>query len=259
MVDSSLETSPNQVPQFVERRSERRKIVDLRIKANTDWILTLDEKVDKGLITPVERAEYIARSMVARELLTLRASSQAFQAKTEAEIAKEDAKRDPKTRLWNSEQFALDLENLISTEQVFGFLLLDIDHFKQVNDRFGHSIGDRVLVQTAQNVVSNVRQVRPDDQNDKVYRYGGEEIAILLIGMRNEEDIKNVAEKIRTSISGNPYVINEKDKPRTHIPITVSIGAGIYRPGAGSSFFDSVDKAMYAAKNEGRNRTKIVQ
>ena len=227
-----------------ENRSEKRLDIDQKIKANGEWLKTLEEKVDQSIMSKDEKNELIARSMVARELLTERAN--------------EKSKKDPMTGLLNKGAYKEEYDKLIENGSPFGLLIIDIDHFKKVNDTYGHAIGDRVLIQTGQNLTTNLRQIRLEEsQNDKVFRYGGEEMAVLLPGIFNEDDLEKVAEKIRTSVSESPYSVG-KNGENIHIPITVSIGGGIYRQGD-NDFFEKLDKeGLYKAKETGRNRTIII-
>lgn len=264
IIDTKERLSPP--PTTPDKRSERRKNTDSRIQATTDWILTLDAKVAEGQITPLERAEFIARSVVSRELLLERASGQKERVSQRAESAEqlaqketERANRDPKTGLFNSEQFMLQYQDLQASGQSFGLLLVDIDHFKKVNDTWGHPVGDRVLIQTGKNIVANVRQIRPtEEENDMVFRYGGEEITVLLPGITDPADLQTVAEKLRMAVGSTPYVVG-REGTDLRIPITVSIGGGVYRPGPnGEEFFEKVDQAMYSAKQQGRDRSNIL-
>lgn len=230
-----------------ERRSvERRALTTAeKIQATIDWLKTQKEKVENGSITQEESEELIARSMVARELLTERAD--------------EKSRKDPMTRLWNKGEYTIEYTKMIKSGAPFGLLIIDIDHFKNVNDTYGHYVGDRVLIQTATNLTSLLRQVRTEEsQNDKIFRYGGEEMTVLLPGVFNENDLEKIAEKIRTSIGAVPYSIG-KNGDDLHVPITVSIGGGIYRQGQEGNFFEKVDKTgLYEAKNTGRNKTVII-
>lgn len=245
----------------VERRSvERRELTTAgQIQATKDWLRTQREKVEKGIMNQDEYDELIARSMVAREKLTERAN--------------EKRKKDPMTGLLNKGTYIEEIDRLISEGTSFGLLILDIDHFKKVNDDYGHATGDVVLIQTARNMTSHLRQVRPDaSQNDLVFRYGGEEFVALLVGMNHEEDLGLVSEKLRSAVGNSSYSVN-KDGQNIHIPVTVSIGGGIFRAQEQHEakdadgkiipprivFFDKVDKqGLYQAKAQGRNRTIIV-
>ncbi|MEK7160194.1 MAG: GGDEF domain-containing protein [Patescibacteria group bacterium] len=245
----------------VERRSfERRSLTSQeQISATKDWVRTQREKVENGILTQDEYDELIARSMVAREKLTERAN--------------EKRRKDPMTGRLNKGAYFEEIDKLIYAGTPFGMMIVDIDHFKVVNDTYGHATGDSVLIQTTQNLNLHLRQARPDTaQNDQIFRYGGEEFVVLLPGMHSEEDLEKVSEKIRIAVSASPYSVN-KDSRNIHIPVTVSIGGGIYRQERQPElrdaegkiidpkivFFDKVDtKGLYQAKEGGRNKTVIV-
>ena len=127
-----------------------------------------------------------------------------------------------------------------------GVLLLDMDHFKAVNDEYGHDIGDKVLKELSRILMETVRE------SDIVIRYGGEEFIILLVNVNSEEDALNVANKIRIKVQNNEIDVYAGSKLRK----TVSIGLSMYPED--SSTLDSViknaDIALYEAKNKGRNQ-----
>lgn len=123
-------------------------------------------------------------------------------------------------------------------------ILIDLDHFKDVNDNFGHETGDKVLVHVARTLGHMLR-----DQ-DIVARWGGEEILILLPDTSLEGAVA-VAEKIRSRFADNPFRIDDQ-----HIRITVSIGVCPMTKGISiDECFRRADTALYQAKSEGRNRT----
>jgi len=123
-------------------------------------------------------------------------------------------------------------------------LLLDIDHFKKVNDQLGHQVGDQVLTAVAQCIEEQVRSL------DRVGRNGGEEFLVLLPGTSLEEAAE-VAERVRLAVSR--LVI--EGVPGDH-PIHVSIGCAEYKPEDDNlgELIRRADEAMYAAKLAGRNR-----
>jgi len=127
-------------------------------------------------------------------------------------------------------------------------LMIDIDHFKRVNDTWGHQTGDTVLQHLAVTLQKAVRG------GDHVARYGGEEFAVIL----PRTDVKaavNVAENIRQALAREPLQL-DLNPPLT--PITVSIGAACYEPGDPlAEWVGRTDAALYHAKKEGRNRVEF--
>ncbi len=125
-------------------------------------------------------------------------------------------------------------------------VICDVDHFKQINDTYGHLAGDKVLKILAKEISTRVRQ------NDFVARYGGEEFIILMTNtdLATAEPLINV---VRQAVENCPFHFKEKQ-----VQITMSFGASVM--GAGETpdlLFDRADKALYRAKAEGRNRCCI--
>lgn len=129
----------------------------------------------------------------------------------------------------------------------FALLLIDVDHFKRINDEHGHQAGDRVLQQVAAILQNTVRS------GDFVFRYGGEEFLVLLVEM-DPQHAKRVAEKIRTRIASEALIIAGGPQLR----LTVSIGAAMHdgHPDY-QRLVNRADDAMYRAKQGGRNRCEF--
>ncbi|WP_165772274.1 ligand-binding sensor domain-containing diguanylate cyclase [Niveispirillum lacus] len=129
----------------------------------------------------------------------------------------------------------------------FSLLLVDLDHFKQVNDNFGHNAGDAVLRSAAQRVMESVRTT------DVVARYGGEELSVLL-PETDEAEALVVAERIRQMIAARPV-----DHEGREIILTASVGGAEYRPADDSvaRLIGRADAALYSAKQAGRNRVRF--
>ncbi len=124
-----------------------------------------------------------------------------------------------------------------------GLLLLDVDHFKKVNDTYGHTAGDEVLVELARRLLTAVRR------GDVVARYGGEEFAVLL-PRTGAAEIAALAERIRLSVAATP--VSAAGRPLT---VTISVGGAALRPGQSlDELIADADRALYAAKESGRNR-----
>lgn len=155
------------------------------------------------------------------------------------------ATRDPLTGVHNRRHFDARLLECFQTSQRtgtgFAVLLLDADHFKQVNDTHGHPAGDAVLQQLAHLLNENTRAV------DFVARYGGEEFAVLLPHTPGGEGSMAAAEKIRAAIAA-------ADFPEIG-HMTVSIGASVWNPADthAHAIVERADKALYQAKGAGRN------
>ncbi len=136
---------------------------------------------------------------------------------------------------------AIEME-LAAASPVAGFVLLDIDHFKQVNDVYGHHAGDLVLVETARRLMSAAGGAQ-------VARWGGEEFAVL-VSSTAEADVAAVAERVRLAVADGPV-----DAAGTPLMVTISAGVTTVAPGdTTTTFVDRADSALYAAKRRGRDR-----
>jgi len=124
-------------------------------------------------------------------------------------------------------------------------IFIDIDHFKAVNDEFGHQVGDAVLCGVADRLVANIRR------SDIVGRVGGEEFAVCVAGVRLP-DVRRLAESLNRAVAAAPF-----ETPVGPLKITVSVGVACYAKGDTlTDLLDRADAAMYDAKRAGRNRTK---
>ena len=145
---------------------------------------------------------------------------------------------DPLTGIANRRQFERDLA---SSQPQDALLMLDIDHFKQVNDRHGHAAGDQVLCAAAQALSNELRG------DDRVYRLGGEEFAVLLNGV-SELQAQAVAERLRSLIA---------EQPLGGVPISISLGLSLRGNDAPQQTLEQADAALYRAKAAGRNCVRI--
>ena len=165
------------------------------------------------------------------------------------ELLKQQSYIDQLTGLYNrrfleeiSEKLAAQVKRRNS---ILGILMVDIDYFKQVNDEYGHDVGDRVLKEVAQVIKNTVRE------SDYVIRFGGEEILVLLMDVK-EGKAKEVAEKIRRAVENKVIEFSGGI-----IKKTVSIGVSEFPKDCEGRFWQCIkfaDVALYRAKEEGRNR-----
>jgi diguanylate cyclase (GGDEF)-like protein/PAS domain S-box-containing protein len=128
----------------------------------------------------------------------------------------------------------------------FGILFLDIDHFKNFNDQFGHDAGDVVLKAIAQTISSNIRSF------DAVSRWGGEEFIVTVLNV-DEKKLKGIAEKLRILIRES-YI----DLVGSRVQVSVSVGATVCRSGdTVDSLITRADELMYKSKQSGRDKVTI--
>ena len=163
---------------------------------------------------------------------------------SEKKAIAEKSKIDPLTRLYTRGTFDEALQKLAvsaGAKNVFSCIMLDIDHFKRVNDAFGHATGDAVLREVASVLKKSSRK------RDIPCRYGGEEFVCLLPGS-TLNTAKKVAERMRLQVLQNVHTPDGKS-------VTVSAGCSEYiLAEPGTLVLERADKALYAAKQSGRNR-----
>lgn len=159
---------------------------------------------------------------------------------------------DALTKLYNSRHFYTTMELEIDRSNRYGhplsLLLLDIDHFKNYNDTYGHLEGNRVLNQIGRTIRFCLRKM------DSAYRYGGEEFTVILPETSgNEAEV--VAQRIRTSIAGQFF----SPQPGKQEAVTVSVGVTEYiKKEEVFNFIQRADKAMYLSKKNGRNQVSCL-
>ncbi|MEA3417065.1 MAG: diguanylate cyclase [Thermodesulfobacteriota bacterium] len=155
---------------------------------------------------------------------------------------------DELTQLYNSRHFfkQLDMEVYRSKryEHPLSLLFLDVDRFKKYNDAYGHLQGDKVLIRLSRIIKSCLRTM------DSAYRYGGEEFTVILPETQGKEALI-VAARIKALMEAEKFT----PEPGKIVKVTISIGVTEYCPDESvSNFVERADKAMYIAKQEGRNR-----
>ncbi|WP_129675243.1 diguanylate cyclase [Candidatus Chloroploca sp. Khr17] len=217
----------------------------------TDRIHGLDAGADDYLVKPVDPDELRARLAVASRIFRLEQDLREANTRLQ-ELANEfqyQADHDPLTGLFNRQgvvsQAHLELNRAKRTGQMLAIALLDIDHFKQVNDRYGHIIGDQALIHVASLLRSVLRSY------DRVGRWGGEEFLVLLPGTSVEASCC-IAERMREQIATQPLVLPN------HQQIALQMSIGVANTSAELPDLDALvaaaDHALYAAKHRGRNR-----
>lgn len=156
----------------------------------------------------------------------------------------DEASTDPLTKALNRRSFLRLLGQSAASGTPFSLIMFDIDHFKSVNDTYGHDAGDAVLREISQLVRDNIRE------NDTLARWGGEEFMVLS-AKSNMKRAKRVAERLRTAVEGFTF---------TGVPrqITSSFGVAIHATGeTGDELVKRADEALYEAKETGRNKVTV--
>ncbi len=192
------------------------------------------------------------RELEARIRRQLRQQERTRKLRQEKDLLAKLARTDALTGLHNRAQLDASLEIELSrarrTRNPLSLLMIDLDHFKHINDSYGHAIGDRVLRAVAESLGQITRC------SDLACRYGGEEFAVILPDT-SSANAYAVAEKIRLSL----MALNLREGQAT-IPVTASIGISGTRPGGltqAAELLREADQALYLSKQRGRNRTEL--
>lgn len=238
---------------------------DLSVRAHVeaqDEIGTLASTFNS---TTLQLQELIAslEQRVARRTLELTVTNEQLRqeiserTRAEAQIRRQQlelerlASMDDLTSLYNRRHFFLLGEHQLRAAEAYGHIIaavmLDIDHFKKINDSYGHPCGDQVLRIVAQRCRKSIRDT------DILGRYGGEEFALLLPGTDTEAACA-IAERLRSEIATTPIVTD-----RGHLHVTVSIGVAVATDGELNLdiLLGQADAALYVAKRSGRNRVVL--
>ncbi len=230
----------------------------LYFQPETEWRVTWTALVALSLYLLVTALDNFQRSMKLHATRTLlKAKEQDLHAQLQKinglqTLLKEQALRDPLTGLYNryrlDEVLAREIARCSRSQLPLSVVLIDVDHFKRINDRLGHQVGDDVLRQLARRLQENTRA------SDWCFRYGGEEF-LLVCPDTSIEEARGKADSLRSGLAEHPLVCG-KD------PLLVTFSAGVACfPEHGTdqdSLIGSADEALYRAKDQGRDRVLAI-
>ena len=213
-----------------------------------DLIEGMEAGADDYITKPFDQHELQVRLRAGTRLVDLQAELLAAR-----EALREQATRDFLTHLWNRSSILDILSRELSRSgrerRPVGVVIVDIDHFKSVNDNHGHEVGDAVLRETARRMQNSMREY------DSVGRYGGEEFLVLLPGC-DEIDCYNQAERLRKTLSQSPMLFSDKSLTvSASFGVTTAVGGQRWTP---ESLIRRADEALYLAKKLGRNRVEFL-
>lgn len=236
---------------FISTSIEQLNVIDLKIFISDDIVfyysIALNSKKDliekENSIVRIYNYVREARPIIRNNILV--------------KNIEESSYTDPLTKAYNRlylEKYAISVDAKLKQHANFGVLMLDIDHFKKVNDTYGHAIGDAAIRLLTDSIRKAIRS------NDKLFRYGGEEFVVILEGC-DMKDARLIAEKIRTLfIAAKSCAANSSNGKSDTIEITfpksVSIGVSAM-PDFSRDIWECIkqaDLALYEAKETGRNR-----
>lgn len=251
-----LPTALDALEQYMQLSSEGWRMVDMAAEQTLELdvrkqalnyqneLLLLENQSNQQALKNAEQAKTILILVVITtiSLLTI-AFSIVWYGITRYRQLHRQASTDGLTGLANRRTFDRTLSQLSQSGQQFGLLMIDADHFKHVNDRYGHDVGDQVLAHLSQIVTTSCRG------SDVVCRYGGEEFAVLM-PMVTDAQLARCAARICQAVVSQPF-----NASTTELVLTVSIGGAICRQqGDCETLVTCADKRLYEAKRNGRNQ-----
>jgi diguanylate cyclase (GGDEF)-like protein len=212
-----------------------------------DLVKGMESGADDYITKPFDANELKVRLRAGRRILDLQTQLMSAQ-----EALRDQAARDPLTGIWNRnaifDVFRKELARSQREGNQISIVMLDIDHFKNLNDTYGHMAGDAVLRDFTRRITSSLRPY------DAAGRYGGEEFLVVLPGCDLEAASRH-AERLRMLISGEPFDTSEGRHSATcSLGVASTSGSS---PKDTDSLIRAADAALYRAKRNGRNRVEI--
>jgi len=217
-------------------------IVPLKVKNRLNGFLVLGERIDLG-------EGNVYSSYEKNQIMTIASlAAIAINNATLMDMTTTDMMTHLKLKHYFFSVLMDKIDHAFLDSSSLAVFMLDIDHFKKFNDKYGHACGDMVLIEVASIIKNTVRQ------EDLAARYGGEEFVVLLCDVEQEEAFE-IAENIRKAIEEKDFVFENQ-----HMKVSISVGISMYfgfKEMTAKLLVEQADAALYESKNAGRNRTTV--
>ncbi len=247
--DKILESFYNQVHKYIRVRDCKMLLADTDISQYKEYIvmpLEIERELIGYLVASEMSEEDKDKFIVLAQQFTL-GIKRAFLYQRLQELAITDGLTGVFSRRYSLERLEEEIERSNKFNHKFSAAMLDIDHFKSYNDRYGHLVGDAILKEVSRATKDSIRQI------DLIGRYGGEEFLIILTETDKDQAVF-AGERIRKSIEDNVVRVYDEE-----LKITVSIGISTFPDDAKDkdTLIDKADEALYKAKETGRNKVCV--
>lgn len=217
-------------------------IVPLKVKNRLNGFLVLGERIDLG-------EGNVYSSYEKNQIMTIASlAAIAINNATLMDMTTTDMMTHLKLKHYFFSVLMDKIDHAFLDSSSLAVFMLDIDHFKKFNDKYGHACGDMVLIEVASIIKNTVRQ------EDLAARYGGEEFVVLLCDVEQEEAFE-IAENIRKAIEEKDFVFENQ-----HMKVSISVGISMYfgfKEMTAKLLVEQADAALHESKNAGRNRTTV--
>ena len=245
------DTIEKEMTVFQEAVDLTRSLEDLKSKVVAS-ISAIKKAIEESRLDDSSRHKQSDRQVAVLKKNLDRLKGEIKSARHRSETLEVELLSDPLTRVFNRRAYDQRIEDELKRHHryktVFSMLLLDVDYFKQINDRYGHSVGDLCLKEIINRIKPLLRET------DFLARFGGEEFVIIL-PETGYDGASETAEKIRAHIEKTDFLHKGE-----HVKVTISLGGTEvhFSDKSGEKIFERADKAMYQAKQSGRNRVAMI-